>query len=67
VAQEVAAKSRPAIRAARELTTLASGRNDAWCMALERGASVHLSATADAREGIAAFLEKRTPRFNQIA
>jgi enoyl-CoA hydratase/carnithine racemase len=66
-AQEVAAKSRPAIRAARELTTLASGRNDAWCMALERGASVHLSATADAREGIAAFLEKRTPRFNQIA
>jgi enoyl-CoA hydratase/carnithine racemase len=66
-AQEVAAKSRPAIRAARELTTLANGRNDAWCMALERGASVHLSATADAREGIAAFLEKRTPRFNQIA
>ncbi len=64
-AQEIASRSRAAIRAARELTDLASGRDQALCMALERGATVHLSATADAREGVAAFLEKRAPRFNQ--
>ena len=64
-ADEIAAKSRHAVRAARELTALASGRDDAACMALERGAAVHLSGTADAQEGIAAFLEKRQPRFNR--
>lgn len=64
-AGEIAAKSRPAIRAARELTGLVSGRDDALCMALERGAVAYLSGTADAREGVSAFLEKRTPRFNQ--
>lgn len=64
-AQEIVAKSRPAIRAARELTAAASGRNDDCCMALERGVAVHLAGTADAKEGIAAFLQKRTPRFNQ--
>jgi enoyl-CoA hydratase/carnithine racemase len=66
-ADEIAARPRFAIRAARELTALASGRDDAACLALERGASVHLAATADAKEGIAAFLEKRPPRFNQTA
>lgn len=64
-AGEIAARSRHAVRAARELTALASGRDDTTCMALERGASVHLAATADAKEGIAAFLGKRAPRFNQ--
>lgn len=64
-AEEIAAKSRHAIRAARELSALASLRDDAMCMALERGASVHLAGTGDAKEGIAAFMEKRQPRFNQ--
>lgn len=63
-AREIAAKSREAIRAARELVALAGGRDDALCMALERGASVHLAGTADAKEGIAAFLARREPRFN---
>jgi enoyl-CoA hydratase/carnithine racemase len=64
-AEEIASRSRHAVRSARELTALASGRDDAMCMALERGAAVHLSGTADAKEGIAAFLQKRAPRFNQ--
>lgn len=64
-AEQIAAHSRHAVRAARELAALASGRDEVACMALERGASVHLAATADAKEGIAAFLEKRPPRFNQ--
>ena len=64
-AQEIAAKPRAAVREARELTALASGRDDDQCMALERGAITYLSSTADAREGVAAFLEKRAPRFNQ--
>lgn len=64
-AQEIAAKSCAAVRAARELTALASGRDEPAAMALERGAMVHLAASDDAKEGVAAFLEKRTPRFNQ--
>jgi len=63
-AQEIASKSRNAIRVARELTALASGRDDAACKALERGATIHLAGSADAKEGIAAFLDKRAPRFN---
>ncbi len=64
-AEEIVGKSRQAVRTARELTALASGRDEALCLALERGASVHLAGTADAREGISAFLEKRPARFNQ--
>ncbi len=64
-AQDIAFQSRAAIGAARELTGLVSGRDQALCMALERGAIARLSGTADAREGVAAFLEKRAPRFNQ--
>ena len=64
-AQDIASKPRAAVREARELTALVSGRDDAQCLALERGALAYLSATADAHEGVAAFLEKRTPRFNQ--
>lgn len=63
--QEIAEKSRAAVRAAREITALVSGRDDAAAMALERGVMTHLIATADVREGVAAFLEKRTPRFNR--
>jgi enoyl-CoA hydratase/carnithine racemase len=66
-ADEIAARSRHAVRAARELTAIAGGRDDAACMALERGAAIHLGASADAAEGIAAFLEKREPRFNRNA
>lgn len=66
-AEDIAAKSRHAVRTARELTAVASGRSEPMCLALERGASVHLAGTADAKEGIAAFLEKRAPNFNITA
>ena len=63
LASKIAAKSPVAVRLAKEAVLLASDAALANGLAFERKAFALTFATEDRREGIAAFLEKRTPRF----
>jgi len=64
-ATEIAAKSRAAVRVARGVIADTAYASDEVAMSLERGAVIYLLATSDVKEGVAAFLEKRAPKFNQ--
>lgn len=65
VGLDIAAKSAAAVRVARSVITQTEHASDEVSMSLERGGAVYLLSTPDAHEGVQAFLEKRTPRFNQ--
>jgi enoyl-CoA hydratase len=63
----IAAKSPSAIAAAKELCNLALGGSHPGNLRAERDRLGELLTSADAREGLAAFLEKRTPSFSRPA
>lgn len=65
VSAEIASRSAKAVGAAREVISQSALAPEQQCMSLERGAVSYLVGTADATEGIKAFLEKRAARFNQ--
>ncbi|MEZ5631917.1 MAG: enoyl-CoA hydratase/isomerase family protein [Burkholderiaceae bacterium] len=65
VALEIADKSSAAVRVARDVIAQTAHASDAVSMSLERGGLVYLLSTPDVQEGVQAFLEKRTPQFNQ--
>ena len=50
--------------AVEEIKRLASREDLEGALAAEKHAFARVFATADAREGIAAFVQKRTPRFS---
>lgn len=63
IAERIAANGPLAVRAAKEVAVTAMHLHDAVDLdALRRGAE-HVIRSADAREGAAAFLERRPPRF----
>jgi enoyl-CoA hydratase/carnithine racemase len=64
-ALEITDKSAAAVRVAREIIAQSAQVGDAAAMSLERGGLVYLLSTPDVQEGVQAFLEKRSPRFNQ--
>jgi enoyl-CoA hydratase len=59
----LASKSPVALRAMKELANRALGGNHDDNLAAESDTFGELFATADAREGLAAFVEKREPKF----
>lgn len=65
LAEELAAMPRAAVKAMLELVIGAETRTLEELIALERKAVHETMGTADAMEGISAFLEKREPVFNQ--
>lgn len=62
---DIAAKSAAALRVARNVISQTAHASDEVAMSLERGGVVYLLSTPDVQEGVQAFLEKRTPHFNQ--
>ncbi|MFI4939395.1 MAG: enoyl-CoA hydratase/isomerase family protein [Burkholderiales bacterium] len=66
VSNEIALKSAAAVRAARGVIAESANVSEEVAMSLERGAVVFLATTPDMQEGVSAFLEKRTPKFNLI-
>ncbi|MGV9800069.1 enoyl-CoA hydratase-related protein [Mycobacterium sp. NPDC003449] len=64
VAQQIARMSRPASRAVKEAINQAFEATLAEGLQYERGAFFARLGTHDQREGMNAFLEKRTPRFS---
>jgi enoyl-CoA hydratase len=64
LAEEIAARAPLAVRATKRLLVDAQGEGVGRAMARETEALVSLVATADMREGFAAFREKRPPSFS---
>ena len=64
LAADLAARSRPAISEIRRCVDAAAETELTAGMEVERDALRNLFDKPDAREGIAAFLEKRPPRFS---
>lgn len=62
-AESLAEKPRAALAAIRQCVTLGGGMTFEQGMALEAGWAARLAESADFAEGIAAFLEKRPPRW----
>ncbi len=65
LAQELAAQPAQAVRSMLDLIVGSEDKTLPELLKLERAAVLANQQTADAREGIMAFLEKRKPVFNQ--
>jgi enoyl-CoA hydratase/carnithine racemase len=65
LADALAAGPRVAIGAIRQMVNTAYDQTEAEQLDVERNAMARASGGTEAAEGIAAFLEKRSPRFGQ--
>jgi enoyl-CoA hydratase/carnithine racemase len=64
LARDIAANAPLAVRESLKIARLASERTDADLRALSQTAAAEVFGSDDAREGSAAFLQKRTPRWS---